>query len=328
MSGKTTPTYYIFHGKNALERGEHVRQMKAKMGKGADAELNTREFRAPDCNVAEIIADVSTFPFLSDRRLDIVYDLLTTLTKGNNKAGRAELDKLVQALPTLPEYARLVFVEQDDLPAAHPAIKLLETDNHGFEKNFNLPPNVASWVTRRTAAYEAEIEPAAAQLLASWIGTDLFTADNEIAKLVAYTRGERMIKVPDVQLLSTNTVESKIWDLAGLIGNRRGKAAMALLHKLLEEGSEPPMILGMVYSQYRQLMMVKAFEAEGVNGNMAELTGLKDWQIGKLREQTTKYTYQELEAIHRMLLDTDWKVKTGQVTPILALDLLVANLTT
>jgi DNA polymerase-3 subunit delta len=327
MSTKNAPTYYIFHGKNALERGEHVRQMKAKMGKGADAELNTREFRAPDCSVAEILSDVSTFPFLNDRRLDIVYDLLTTLNKGNNKTARAELDKLVQALPTLPEYSRLVFVEQDDLPANHPALKLLDTDDHGFEKIFNLPPNVAGWVTRRTAAYEAEIEPAAAQLLASWIGTDLYTADNEIAKLVAYTRGERMIKVADVQLLSTNTVESKIWDLAGLIGNRRGKAAMALLHRLLEEGSEPPMILGMIYSQYRQLMMVKAFEAERVNGSIVELTGLKDWQIGRLREQVGKYTYEELEQIHRLLLDTDWKVKTGQVSPLLALDLLVASLT-
>jgi DNA polymerase III delta subunit len=115
--------------------------------------------------------------------------------------------------------------------------------------------------------------------------------------------------------------------LAGLIGNRRGKAAMALLHKLLEEGSEPPMILGMIYSQYRQLMMVKAFEAERVNGSIVELTGLKDWQIGRLREQVGKYTYEELEQIHRLLLDTDWKVKTGQVSPLLALDLLVASLT-
>jgi DNA polymerase III subunit delta len=327
MPDKITPTYHVLHGKNALERAEHVRVLRDKMGKGAEVALNIREFYAPDCTVAEIIADVSTYPFLHDRRLDIVYDLLTTLGAGKNKAQRAELDKLVAALPGLPEYARLVFVEQDDLPQNHPVLKLMQTDNHGFGKQFNPPPNVASWITRRVAGYEAEIEPAASNLLASWIGTDLYTADNEIAKLVAYTRGERMIKAADVHLLSTNTVESKVWDLAALIGSRRSKAAMALLHKLIEEGSEPIPILGMIYSQYRQLMMVKAFSEEGVNGQIAEQTGLQSWQIGKLREQVGNYSYAELEAIHRMLLDTDYKVKTGQISPVLALDLLVANFT-
>lgn len=330
MSTKITPTYYILHGKNGFERAEYIRTMKARMGKGSEAELNIREFQAESCTPAEVLNDVTTYPFLNDKRLVIVYGLLTALGKRAGKAAKAELDQFVARLPTLPEYARLMLVESDDLPESHPALKLLETDTHGYEKLFGLPKNMAEWIAKRAIAYEAQIEPRAAILLAEWVGQDIYTADNEVAKLVAFVGGARPIKEADVEALSANEVESKIWEIADLVGGRRGKQALTLAHKLLDEGQEAIPLLGMIYGQYRKLLMIKAFEAEGVNGNLVEALALRGnvaWTVGRLREQAAKYSYDELQKIHRTLLDTDFKVKTGQYTPVLALDLLIATLT-
>lgn len=339
MPAKTTPTYYLFHGKNAFERRHDVVQMKSRMGKGAEAELNVREFRDFPMSVAEILNDVTTYPFLSDKRLVIVYDLLSTLgKKGAGKEAKAELDRLVAALPHLPEYARLVFVENDDLPAANPVRKLLETDNHGYEKVFNLPRSTSEWIARRAIAYEAEIEPRAAALLAEWTNQDLFAADSELAKLSDYVRadpaGPRPIREADIRLLTANELETKIWDLTDALGMRNGKLAANVAHRVLEAGAEPLMILGAINSHFRRLLIVKAFEAEQVNGNLADvLGGAAPFVIGKLRDQARHFTYQELKAIHHTLLEVDHDLKSGGYAGqglsggVLAIDLLIATLT-
>ena len=47
----------------------------------------------------------------------------------------------------------------------------------------------------------------------------------------------------------------------------------------------------------------------------------------KLAKQTRSFTLEQLETIYRALQDYDFKMKTGQIEPILALDLLIAGLT-
>ncbi len=335
MSSKPAPTYYVFHGKDSFTRGHEVRLMKARMGKGTEASLNIRAFSAGAVRIAEALQDVTTYPFLSDKRLVIVNDILTDLAKrAASKDSKADLEMIVNALPTLPEYSRLLFVESDELPASHPVLKLMQTDTHGYEKLFAVPKNMAEWIARRAVGYDAQIEPRAAARLAEMLGPDLFTTDNEVAKLAAYVNGERPIRESDIELLTVNQVESRIYELTDLIGHRRGKQAAALTHKLLDEGNEPLMLLGSIYGQYRKLMIVKVFEAEGINGNLAELLNVSSkaapYAIPKLREQAAKYTLVELESIHRILLDTDFKVKSGGFGPanggVLALDLLIATI--
>jgi DNA polymerase III delta subunit len=43
-------------------------------------------------------------------------------------------------------------------------------------------------------------------------------------------------------------------------------------------------------------------------------------------EQARRFTLQQLEAIYRNLLETDFAIKMGRVSDALALDLLVAGL--
>lgn len=339
MAAKSTPTYYIFHGKNSFERRHDVHLMKARMGKGAEAELNISEFREQPVAVANILNDATTFPFLNDKRLVIVYDLLSTLgRKGAGKEAKAELDTLVAALPTLPEYARLVFVENDELSASHPVLKLLDTDTHGYEKVFNLPRSMPEWIARRAVAYEAEIEPRAAALLAEMVNQDLFSADSELAKLADFVRadpaGAHPIRESDVRLMTENNVETKIWDLTDALGTRNGKLAAAIAHKVLDDGSEPLMILGSIYSHFRKLIIVKAFDAENSSGNLSDaLNGAGSFVLGKLRDQARHFTYQELKDIHRLLLETDHGIKTGEfagtapANGVLAIDLLIATVT-
>jgi DNA polymerase-3 subunit delta len=337
MSAKTVPTFYLFYGKDVFSRAEEVRAMKAKMGKSTEAELNIREFKAedPDVTFNAVLNDVVTMPFLSDKRLVIASGLLAALggKKATSKASKATLDYMLTTLPKLPEYSRLVFAE-GELDFDHPILKLAQTDPHGYVKKFDTPKNMAEWITRRAASQTIEIEPRAAQLLGNLVGDDVFAADSELSKLAAYVNFARPIKESDVDAMTQDHTEAKVWTLTELIGFRQGKEALTLAHRLIDEGNEPLLLLASIYTQYRQLLMYKIFTEEHLNGDLVEAIGLRgrEFLVRKLRDQSARYSVQELEKIHRLLIDTDLKLKTGGFSGDsrdagrLALDLLIMTL--
>ena len=302
--------------------------MRGRMGDPGMAELNTAQFDGKLATPPEVVAAACAMPFLADKRLVIVEGMLTWLTrKGGGKTAKADLDYLVAALPTLPDSARLVFVEPETLNDSHPVLKLIRQEPRGYVKAFNPPGNPANWITKQVESYGGKIEPRAAAALAAVIGTDLRAADSECAKLVTYTGGMRAITEADVALLTPYVAEAKIWDMVDALGRRDGKTATILTQRLLED-QDPFALLPLIYRQFR--LLIQAREVLDAGGNKSDLMKYPDFRsdfvAGKAIEQARNFTMAQLEAIYRYLLDTDHGIKTGRVNESLALDLLVAGL--
>ena|SRR5579864_4994899 len=334
--GKTKPpaplyTYYVLHGDDEFTRKAEVKAMYARMGISPEAMLNIMRLDGPQSTIASVLAAARSAPFLSDKRLVIVDGLLTWLTRKNaGKDARSDLETLLVALPTLPDWARVVFHEPGKLPDSHPIFRLIQTDSRGYVKEFKplAEDKAVAWVAHRTATEQATIEPAAARLLVKLVGPDLRALETEIAKLALYTNRERPIKEADVNLLVTGAPESSVFQFVDMIATRNGRGAMTMLHRLLDARQEPLVILAMINRQSRLLLQVKTHIEDG--GDVRELPRLlniKDWLANSLLKQAARFSLERLEAMHRTLLEVDYRIKTGQVDSVLALDTLVAEWT-
>jgi DNA polymerase-3 subunit delta len=222
----------------------------------------------------------------------------------------------------------VVFVERDKLSDSHKIIKLARETPSGYEKAFTAPKDSTGWIMKRAAdEYSAQIEPQAAQALASVTGDDLRRADNELVKLVSYVDGERPISEADVELLTPYVAEATTFQLVDAIAEGRGKAALAYLHRLLQEKDEDPFkVYGMIIRQFRLMLLAK--EHLLLTGRMDSLQGalgVSDFVAKKAAQQSRRYTLAGLEEIYRTLQDQDLKMKTGRIEPRLALDLLIAG---
>src|SRR5215470_8194952 len=150
---RTPPTFYVFHGEDEFSRKAEVRNMRSKMGDPTTAELNTSIFDGQSSSVAEVLSAARQMPFLSDKRMIIVNGMLLWLVrKGGGKTAKAEMEKLIKELPSLPESARLLFVESELLANDHPVLKLIREEPRGFAKAFNPPQDMVGWITRQVEA--------------------------------------------------------------------------------------------------------------------------------------------------------------------------------
>jgi DNA polymerase III subunit delta len=325
-----TTTCYIFHGDDDLSIGEAVEKLRAGMGDDPNAELNTSEFDGADASVPEIINAVTSYPFLSERRLVIVRGLLGWLSrKGAGQSGKQGLQTLEEELPNLPEYSRLVLVERQTLPETNPILRLAGKLESGFVRHYAAPKDPTNWILKRARSeYGVEIDNRAAAALAAVTGGDLRRADNELVKLVSYVEDGQPISEMDVAALTPYVPEANIFKMVDAISEGNGDLALQLLHRLMSDKDQDPFSLyGMIIRQFRLLLLTKEHLASGGGpGGIAQAVGVRPFVAQSLAQQSRAFTLAQLERIYCSLQETDTRMKTGRIKPDLALDLFVASI--
>jgi len=331
---KAAPTFYIFHGTDEFSISETLANFKRRLGAPEMADLNTTVLDGRNLSLGELRHACDAIPFLAERRLVIVANLLRRLTaRGDRELSRSLEDfreSLIEYLPQLPETTRLVFIEDRVLSSRHPVVKLASQDERGYLRKFDPPAKDAlrRWIQERAREYDASIGGRATQELALVVGDDLRLLDQEINKLATYTNGERAITVEDVGALVPYAQAAVVFDLVDALGQQDGRTAAATLHRLLDGGEHPLAIFGMIVRQFRLLIQVKELEQRGASlQDVTKELKLHPFPARKLHVQAIRFTSAQLDAIYHHLLDTDLAIKTGKLNQVLALDLLVAELT-
>jgi DNA polymerase-3 subunit delta len=185
---------------------------------------------------------------------------------------------------------------------------------------------LAGWIRQRTREKGGEIDHQAANLLAQLVGRDLRMLDQEIEKLLLYADG-RPVASDDVKTLVSRVRETSIFDLVDSAGRRESDAALRLLHRLLDDGEAPLYLLAMLARQIRILIQVSELRDRGLTQKqITDRLKLHPFVVQKGLAQSRNFSMTQLEAAHRLLVETDWSIKTGKMENVMALDLLVVEL--
>ncbi len=334
--------YYILHGEDELSRTETITKLRAKMGDPQFGDLNTTWFDGRKVSFGELQHACDAMPFLTDKRLVIVEGLLARFDPrhaasdddtGNDAEANPDFAKALRDyLPRLPETARLVFIETKSLAKNNSILKFalaVGDEKIAFVKEFAAPAekDLPRWILTRVKSKGGEIEPLAVTELAMHVGADLRLFDTEIEKLLIYRRNE-IIRVSDVRALVNSVRESDVFGLVDAIGRRETALALKLLHEQLAQGENAIYLLSMIVRQFRLLLQMRDLATRGKTVDMAaEQIRLHPFVAKKTWGQAANFTVPQLEAIYRRLLDADLAMKTSRSEPVVALDVLVVDLT-
>lgn len=324
----------VYHGEDEFSRSQAIAQLRQQMDPVV-GELNTTMLDGRSLKLSELRAACDTLPFLGDRRLVIVRDLVSppAPARGTRReeapvpADDGRLRELEAYLPQLPESTWLVLNEARSLPGGHPLLALAQGPR-GQARHFPTPKGeeLSRWINEQAASKGATIAGDAVALLARYIGPNLRLLDQELTKLATYVGEGGRIGRPEVERLVSSVQEASIFHLVDALGLRDRRRAVRLLHRLLEEGNAPLYILTMVTRQFRLLLQARELDAKGVPAaEMAREMEVRDWLVGKCLAQARNFRPADLRTILAQLLDIDVGIKTGRVDGALALDLFVVR---
>lgn len=219
----------------------------------------------------------------------------------------------------------ILIYEEKEFNKNNSLFKFLKKNAKSQEFKFLTGQGLKTWIKKEFDRYETKIDPGVLEKLIEYIGNDLWQMSNEIRKLASF-RNNKIVKAEDIELLVRSRIETDIFKTIDAIADKNKKQALNLLHKHLEKGDSPLYLLSMINYQFRNLLIVKdLIEKQKPYNIILKRSGLHPFVVKKSYYQSQKFTFQELKKIFQKIFETDLNIKTGQVQPEIALDLLIAE---
>jgi DNA polymerase-3 subunit delta len=326
-----TPIVYLYFGDDEPAMREAVSALQSELGDPVNAEMNTSRFEGMNYSFEEVNAVVRAAPFLAARRLVVARAASKVFTATEARSA------FTQLLDDLPPSTALVLLEEIDSSDKKWNDKweknwlMKWTKSAGSRatvKSFPLPQGgqMAAWLRERAATKGGEISPQAASELAKLVGSDKQAGDLEIEKLLAYVAYARTIEVNDVKNVSQRFGDQgDFFGLIDAVSSGNGERAMNELQKLMQERDLILLYFSLV-GHFRALLQSRELVDLGQGAQIANQLGMHPYRAEKLASQSRRFPMATLEAIYRRLLDLDEQVKTGDMEPELAMEMLVASL--
>lgn len=219
----------------------------------------------------------------------------------------------------------ILIYEEKEFNKNNSLFKFLKKNAKSQEFKFLTGQRLKTWIKKEFDRYETKIDPGVLEKLIEYIGNDLWQMSNEIRKLASF-RNNKIVKAEDIELLVRSRIETDIFKTIDAIADKNKKQALNLLHKHLEKGDSPLYLLSMINYQFRNLLIVKdLIEKHKPYNIILKRSGLHPFVVKKSYYQSQKFTFQELKKIFQKIFETDLNIKTGQIQPEIALDLLIAE---
>lgn len=313
-AGQLKRAYLLYGAETYL-----IRQYRDKLVRALAAEgdtMNFTRYEGADINQKEIIDLAETLPFFADRRLILIEG------SGLFKKGAQELADYIGAAP---ESAFFIFVEQE-VDRKTKLFREVKKCGSAVEFVRQTDETLARWIEGRIRRNGKNITADAYRLFVAKTGNDMENIDRELEKLLCYTLDKDYIDAADVNAITTEQTENRIFEMLDAVAVHQQKRALDLYYDLLALKEPPMRILYLLASQLQRLMVVKAMTNQGFgNKEIAGKAGCPEWAVRKYQSQSRAFAMEQLKQAVRDGVAYEEAVKTGRMDGQLAVELFIVQ---
>jgi DNA polymerase-3 subunit delta len=189
----------------------------------------------------------------------------------------------------------------------------------------------AQWAEAYLRRLGCRIEPGALGALIGLVGTDMTRLASEMDKLalsVANCESGGLITQAVVSNLVTRTRSASSFELWDAILERDRKRALSITHRLLEDRTDPLMIVGALAGLYRRMLVAKDLMARKAPAEeVMKATLLYGRRAADFNRRVLRTPRQEIVRGLKRIAEADYRLKSSEATPRLQVEYLVAELT-
>jgi len=280
-------------------------------------EFNECSFSLLSDPVQSAIAAAEQLPMMSDTRVVRIRDFA--------KLRETDEDVLVHYLNN-PSPSTVMIFTADELDKRKKSSKVLLDVCTVVEFSSLKDAEAKAWAKTRLKELKISADDQVLSEIIRLVGTDVQTLFNELDKLASAAAGTGRIAPALVDELIGRTRELSNFELGDhlLAGNR--KRALETLHRLLEDGAEPVMLVGLIAGNYHRLALGKSLLARGGREEVFRNISLPPFKRDSYISTLQRSTAAKIARGVQLTAAADLAIKTSQATPRLQLELLVCEL--
>jgi DNA polymerase-3 subunit delta len=311
------PLYLLFGAESYLrDRAAHAISEVA-LKDAPLREFNETSYSLSSIDVQQAIATAEQLPMMTTRRVVRITDF--------SKLREADEEALVRYI-TRPAESSIVIFIADDLDKRRKMSKMLLETCLSVEFAPLGDTELATWARGRLKELKVEADERTLHQIIALVGSNVRMLSNELDKLGTAALPTGLITMEMVETLVGRSRELSNFELTDHLIARNRQRALQTLRRLLDDGVEPLMLIGLLASNYHRLALAKELMSRGApNPEVYRQVGI----FGKREEFLATARRSDAAALARSLkriAEADLAIKTSQATPRLQLEMLVCEL--
>ena len=280
-------------------------------------EFNDSSFTLLTDAVQSAVAAAEQLPMMSSRRVVRIKDFA--------KLRDADEQVLIAYVRNPAPSTVMIFIA-DDLDKRKALSKALLDNCTVVDFSPIKDAEARKWCQSRLKELKVAIDEQVLTEILRLVGTDVQTLYTELDKLAAAAIDSGRITLDLVDELIGRSRELSNFELADHLLAKNRKRALETLHRLLDDGAEPVMLVGLIASNYRRLAMGRDLLSRG---GPAEV--FRNVSMPPFKRESYLATLQRSDAAKlakgiQLIAAVDLAIKTSQATPRLQLEMLVCEL--
>ena len=280
-------------------------------------EFNESAFSLLTDSVQSAIAAAEQLPMMSDTRVVRIRDFA--------RLREADEETLIRYLNN-PAPSTVMIFAADDLDKRKKSTKVLLDVCTVVEFAPLKDAEAKAWAKSRLKELKITADDQVLSEIIRLVGTDVQTLYNELDKLASAAANTGRITMELVDELIGRSRELSNFELGDhlLAGNR--KRALETLHRLLEDGAEPVMLVGLIAGNYHRLALGKHLLARGGREEVFRNISLPPFKRDSYLATLQRSSAAKIARGIQLTAAADLAIKTSQATPRLQLEMLVCEL--
>jgi DNA polymerase-3 subunit delta len=317
-AGRVAPLYLLYGAEDYL-RDEAARAItETALASAPLREFNETTFSLASVDVQQAIAAAEQLPMMSARRVVRVTDFA--------RLKEADEAALARYLARPVESSTVIFVA-DELDKRRKLSKTLLEACASVEFAPLSDGELTAWAKGRLKELKAQADERTLRQIVALVGASVRKLAMELDKLATAALPDGHVSMEMVESLVGRSRELSNFELTDHLVARNRKRALETLRRLLDDGAEPLMLIGLLASSYHRLALAKDLMARGApREEVFRLVPMPHHKREDFLATARRAEANELARRIRRIADADLAIKTSQATPRLQLELLVCEL--
>lgn len=310
---------YLLLGQEDFLRDRAARAITEHVLKDAPLrEFNESTFSLIDTDVREAIATAEQLPMMTTRRVVRITDV--------NKLPEDDEDALLRYVER-PCESSVVILVAPDLDKRRKVTKTLRQACSTVDFVHLSGSDLRTWLNGRLRELKATVDNSTLDYILTLVGSDARRLTNELNKLATAALPEGNITRKMVDDLVGRSREQSTFDLSDELIARDTRRALRTLKRLLDDRTEPVVLIGTLASSYHKLALAKELMSRGAPEQ--ELSKLVPFFGPKREAFLTTARRSDADFLARcikLIAKADLAIKTSRGTPRMQLEFLVCEL--
>ncbi len=298
------------------------------------SDLGFAYFDISEADYHQVDLDLVSLPFFSDEKV-VILDYFADLTTDKKRyLTDDELKQFEAYLENPVETTRLIILAPGKLDSKRRLVKLLKRDGLVLEANPLEEMELKNHFQNEVGRLGLRMDPDVFQYLMVKSNFDFAEVSKNLVFLQSY-RGQNAISLADIDAAIPKTLQDNIFDLTQLVLQSKMDEANHLVRDLRLQGEDEIKLIAIMLTQFRTYLQVQILHEQG-RGEQQIVTALSDLSGRKINPYQVKYALRDsrnlsvgfLKKVVKLLIETDYKIKTGQFDKDYLFDIALLRIAT